>query len=461
MKKRLSFEWVVAAAILALSLCSCGMPPRYVIQDKDQVDKLNDAWAKRKEFPQLQKMDYQTPLYARYLEGVKICLDPGHGGDAARPRYKRGPTDYREAIMNWKVANYLKDFLEGSGAIVKLTREGDEDVSLADRVRIANEWGADLFISLHHNAAGPSVNRNTVWFHGNPDDCPSNLDFARYIQQGVADALRLPQVDGAPLKSDYLMYDTGFGVLRGLKMTACLCEASFFTHPYEEYRLKKDSYLKRQAYGYFLGLARYAWRGIPKAVLVSPPVGEAVATKTPTLELKTLTGFGDRPYWAADRAWVFSDSIRVSVDGKPVPASFDKERGVITAKVKEPLSTGKHVVMGGFRNYNGNYAHPIEQEFIVDPPVHKIVLSATSEPIPSSDRVQVGIRAEVLDRDGEKVLDGTVVHFAASQGALRDIEATTREGIAVTLLELPAQAKSARVFAVSEGRFGGIQVGLK
>jgi len=55
---------------------------------------------------------------------------------------------------------------------------------------------------------------------------------------------------------------------------------------------------------------------------------------------------------------------------------------------------------------------PVEQEFIVDPPVHRIILSATSEAISGSDRVQVGIRAEVLDRDGEKVLDGTVVHFA-------------------------------------------------
>ena len=221
---------LVSMICCSVILSSCGMNPHYVIKDKEQVAKLKEAWKERNDFPKLNKLDYQIPIYSRYLEGLKVCLDPGHGGDQDKPRYKRGPTDYREATMNWKVANYLKGFLEECGVEVLITRDGDVDVSLADRVRTANEWGADLFLSIHHNAAGPSVDRTTTWFHFDPDFQPANVDFARYIQHGVADALRLPQIDGVPLKSDKLMYDSGFGVLRGLEMVGCLCEASFFTN---------------------------------------------------------------------------------------------------------------------------------------------------------------------------------------------------------------------------------------
>ncbi len=301
-------------------LTSCARQPKYVITDTEQLQLLKKTWNQRHdEFPELDTLDYHIPLYARYLEGVKICLDPGHGGHADRPRWKRGPTDYREAVMNWKVANYLEDFLEETGARVKLTRSGDVAVSLKERVNIANEWGADIFISLHHNAASrPSANRTTTWFHLKPDYRPASVDFARYIQQGVADALRLPGVDGAPLKSDQLMYDSGFGVLRGLQMVGCLCEASFFTHPYEEYRFKQDWDLKREAYGYFLGLARYAWMGIPKTILVDPPPGGYVSTKQPVVQLKVKTGFSTRPYWAADQPWIFTDSLSVTLAGSQV-----------------------------------------------------------------------------------------------------------------------------------------------
>lgn len=87
------------------------------------------------------------PAYAGFLEGVKICLDPGHGGDAHLRGFKRGPTGVREAEMNLRVAQFLRELLEEAGAEVLLTREGDEDVSLRRRAEIANDWGADLFIS--------------------------------------------------------------------------------------------------------------------------------------------------------------------------------------------------------------------------------------------------------------------------------------------------------------------------
>jgi N-acetylmuramoyl-L-alanine amidase len=442
----------LAAVILsALVLTSCA--PRYVIKDKEKVAKLKAAWKQGKDFPKLNRLDYQLPLYSKYLKDIKICLDPGHGGDAHRARYKRGPTDYREAVINLKVANYLKEFLESAGAIVILTRVDDTELSLSERVDVANEWGADLFLSIHHNAFGFTANRTTTWFHLDPDHRPANLDFARYIQQGVADALRLPQIDGNPLKSDQLMYKSGFGVLRGLNMVGCLCEASFFSHPYEEYRLKKDSYLKREAYGQFLGLSRYAWSGIPKAILIKPAVDGLVQTKLPLLKLKVDTGLRNRGSWGSNNPWIHKDSVKVEIDGKRVPCTFNGKTGIIEARALEPLQAGEHVVMGGFRNYSGNYSHPHRQIFVVDPPVGKIIITASPTVILPGPESRTQITVTVLDEDGLPVLDGTEVAVAVSRGKLEKHMLKTIDGIAVTYLSDPGRPGKVRIMSACEGRF--------
>ncbi len=219
--------------------------------------------------------EFPLPPYAKYLRGVKICLDPGHGGDAHKRGFKRGPTGVREAEMNLRVAQYLRELLIRCGADVKLTREDDTDSSLTARADVATTWGADLFVSIHHNAIGnkPKVNHTTVWYHNDVDYRPSNLDLARYLCGGLYDTLALPELADVPLKSDQLMYESGFGLLRAAKVTAALCETSFFTNPAEEQRLRTPEWNLKEAYGLFLGLARYAAAGLPKAALIDPADG--------------------------------------------------------------------------------------------------------------------------------------------------------------------------------------------
>jgi N-acetylmuramoyl-L-alanine amidase len=427
-----------------------------VTDDPERLAALDAAWKDSESWPRLGPVDYHVPLYAKYLEGLRICLDPGHGGDAHLEGYKRGPTAFREALMNLGVAEYLKEFLEEAGAEVLLTRTADVEVGLAERARIANDWGADIFISIHHNAAAdPSVNRTTVWFHGEPGDRPSSLDLARYLQQGLADALRLPQVDGNPLKSDYLMYPgAGFGVLRRARMTAALTEASFFTNPYEEYRLSKDWYWKREAYGLFLGLARYAWAGIPKPELVSPEPGSRTPEKRPEIKLRTRTGLEERGSWADDRSWIMEDSIRVTIDGRKTRAEFDETEGIVKVRPREPLAAGEHTVLAGYRNYNGNFAHPVPFTFVVDPPPAGLDIATEPPALPPDPRALARVRVRVRDEDGEPVLDGTRVAIGASAGACEPRRGTTRDGEFLSYYTPPEQPIQARLIAVSGGYFG-------
>jgi len=78
----------------------------------------------------------------------KIFIDPGHGGSDS------GAVAFGliEKKINLSVARELKHLLLNTGFEVKLSRETDKFVGLIERANMANEWGADIFISIHHNA---------------------------------------------------------------------------------------------------------------------------------------------------------------------------------------------------------------------------------------------------------------------------------------------------------------------
>ncbi len=324
---------------------------------EDMMTRVNTLLPAPSDFAQqrIGTEQYPIPPYAAYLKGVKICIDPGHGGQPQRAGYKRGPTGVREAEMNLRIAQYLRDLLTHCGAEVRLTRNGDVDLSLKDRAETANEWGADLFISCHHNAIDnkPNINRTTVWYHGDVDLRPSDLDLARYLCQGLLDGLALPQITGVPLKSDNLMYPHGFGVLRAAKVTAALTESSFFTNPEEEQRLRDPEYNFREAYSLFIGLARYAFTGLPKAQLIEPADG-CIAPGTRMIRFQLDDGLRGRESWGFERQMIISDSIAVRLDGVGLPHEFRNEGYILTATLPDDLTPGEHEVRVYFENMYKN-----------------------------------------------------------------------------------------------------------
>lgn len=82
------------------------------------------------------------------LSGKIICINPGHGGSDPG-----ACGDLRESDMNLTVALILGPMLSERGAQVIYTRTTDVRVPLSDRPVIANNAGADIFISIHHNGS--------------------------------------------------------------------------------------------------------------------------------------------------------------------------------------------------------------------------------------------------------------------------------------------------------------------
>lgn len=82
---------------------------------------------------------------------MKIFIDPGHGGGESGAV----ANGFVEKDLNLKVALKLRSLLQShQGIEVKMSREADIYVDLSERCRMANAWGADYFISVHHNAGG-------------------------------------------------------------------------------------------------------------------------------------------------------------------------------------------------------------------------------------------------------------------------------------------------------------------
>lgn len=372
---------------------------------------------------------FNPPPYARHLKGFKICLDPGHGGQGHVPDYKRGPTGVREAEVNLQVALHLRELLQEVGATVIMTRVDDSYVSLSMRSQIANESRADFFISLHHNGIdNPKVNYTSTWYHGDADDSRQSLDLARYIQQGVSDALQLPTSPASGLYSDKLITASGFGVLRLTECPAVLCEASFLSNPAEETRLKEDNYLRKEAYGYFLGIARYVEGGFPKGVLVAPPHGSVIQTKTPRLQIQIMDGLHERGAWMLKRQQVFTDSIRVKVDNVEVPYHYDRDTDEITVTIEKPLSNGMHFVETQLVNYYGNHSLPSPQWFKVAPPAAALDLSAWRDTLPADGKSYVGISVTARDADGMPIANDEPIYAQTSNGTLAETQGLSRNG---------------------------------
>lgn len=279
----------------------------------------------------LPQASFPIPPYASGLRGVRIVLDPGHVG--ARDRggtWKRGPTGLREAAVNLEVANFLREFLLAAGAEVILTRDSDVDQGLDDpedlrsRAEVANRVVADLLVSIHHNAGPPTANHSVVFYHKSADHSPASLSAGRYLITGLNDALRLEEHARCALRSDYTIYPRdGFAVLRHATVPAVLVESSFFTHPDEEQRLRDRLYNRREAYGLFLGLARWAQAGLPRVRLLEPEDGVVRPRKAVTIALDD--GLGGRAQGAPPN--IRAESVLVKVDGKVIRPALELASG--------------------------------------------------------------------------------------------------------------------------------------
>jgi N-acetylmuramoyl-L-alanine amidase len=184
------------------------------------------------------------PKLKRGLEGLKICLDPGHSPDPGAV----GPTGLEEKVVNLKIAQKLRKILERNGAEVVMTREGTEGLGIYDRPRIAMRKRCDMLISVHNNALPDGINpffnngTSTYYYH------PQSLALAREIQSELLERLKLP---------DFGIYYGNLALTRPSQLPAVLVECAFMMIPEQEELLKTEKFQKKCAEGIYRGIRRF------------------------------------------------------------------------------------------------------------------------------------------------------------------------------------------------------------
>ncbi len=155
------------------------------------------------------------------LQGIKILLDPGHGGDELGAR---GGNGYPEKAINLVISQLLKKKLDNLGATVYLTREQDIDVSLQDRVKAIQEMKPDIALSIHYNALPDSGDAektqgiSTFWYH------PQAHNLAVFLHNYLTEELDRPS---------YGVFWNNLALTRPHAAPTVLLELGFMINPWE------------------------------------------------------------------------------------------------------------------------------------------------------------------------------------------------------------------------------------
>lgn len=207
----------------------------------------------------------------------KVVIDPGHGGvDPGAV----GPGRVKEKDVNLLVSKKVAEILSPL-ADVRLTRSGDlapgdELNELWVRAQIANNWGAECFVSIHCNsAASPQA-------HGTETHYYTGSSLGKQLASAIQKRLLINTG-----LTDRGIKEANFSVLRNTKCTAALVEMAFISNPTEESYLKSSQFQDKTA--------RAIAEGIAEFLALEVPQDEKVKIKVEGLVLEGIT-IGDLTY---------------------------------------------------------------------------------------------------------------------------------------------------------------------
>lgn len=233
-----------------------------------------------------------------------IVIDPGHGGKEVGAV---GPNGLMEKDVTLSVARKLASALERTGSRVVLTRDDDSIVSLDQRTAIANQYKADLFLSVHMNAAVVKDAKGSETYFLSLE--ASDELARRAAETENAAAANIPAAATSDLKlilwdlaqQEYLQESSRFAqviqeemnkatgvqnrgvkqapfkVLIGATMPAALVEVGFISNPEEESKLQSDAFQSTMVDALVRAVQRYKGEyetriGIAQPQATPPPL---------------------------------------------------------------------------------------------------------------------------------------------------------------------------------------------
>jgi N-acetylmuramoyl-L-alanine amidase len=214
----------------------------------------------------------------------RVVLDPGHGGSDPGAI---GATGLREKDVTLDLAHRIAPVLAGEGIEVALTRDDDRFVALEERTARANGFNADLFVSIHCNAAENTARhgietyvldttsdaiaarvaaRENATSPGAAAELGGILASLRFADH-ASRSTRLAELFQKATRASAVQFDAsvrdggvktaGFYVLVGARMPSVLFEANYLSNPEDEARLRSAEYRSRLADGVVNAIRAY------------------------------------------------------------------------------------------------------------------------------------------------------------------------------------------------------------
>jgi N-acetylmuramoyl-L-alanine amidase CwlD len=223
-----------------------------------------EKYKEMSEYPEriatIQAREYQP------LAGKKILVDPGHGGSDTGAI---GPAGNKEANVNLAIGLKLRDKLQELGADVRMTRTTDANVAypgapqreeLEARVAMANNWPAEIFVSVHSNSSANANAHGTETYHSR-NASQTSKDFAKNVQEEMVPATGF---------LDRGVKEAGFYVIKHTTMPGILVETGFISNAVEEQQLIDNDVQDRIAQAITNGVRKTFYTN-PAAVPSGPP----------------------------------------------------------------------------------------------------------------------------------------------------------------------------------------------
>ncbi|WP_308634135.1 N-acetylmuramoyl-L-alanine amidase family protein [Paenibacillus silvisoli] len=212
-KKRSPMSGVAVMALLVFAAASM------ILQAQDRANGSGED----KQAASSAAVEARNPL----LAGKTIVLDAGHGGKDAGSIGQKGT--FEKEVTLRTVLRIREELQNRTGADVVLTREGDEFVTLEQRAAMAEEYNADLFISIHYDAFESNEVAGMTTYYYNQADLP----LAELMHGALA---------GSVDAKDRGVKEGNYQVLRDNTKPALLLELGYISNAAEEDRMQSDAF---------------------------------------------------------------------------------------------------------------------------------------------------------------------------------------------------------------------------
>lgn len=203
---------------------------------------------------------------------MKVVIDAGHGIYTAG---KRTPADEREwSFNNMVAASLAKELVKYGVSVLRVDdTTGKTDVPLRDRVTKANNWKADIYISIHHNALRGYWNNHTgteTYIHTNAS--VGSIKLANLVHKNLVGAMGL---------KDRGIKRSNFYVLKNTKMPSLLTEGGYMDSVIDIVRMRNDQVLKNAGVAISKAVLSYFGKSSNTVVqAVSNPIVKEIKEKT-------------------------------------------------------------------------------------------------------------------------------------------------------------------------------------